>query len=162
MVFENWNVLLVYVVAAIIISVLVYELTSLFLQTGGLNFDKEFVKDTVSITLGYLAGVLVGGFVFLKLSNREDLNEKSRKAFDAIRNNIVKFYWKNILLFVLMGLVSKVTKNLLDAFDNETTLNSLFSNTSLAEYAGVILAMVVFAVMFTYGLKKQLELKSEE
>ena len=159
---ECCSILLVYVVVAVIISVFVYEVTTYFLQTGALNFDKGFLKNMISDSIGALLGVIVGSFVFLLLSKSEDLNKKMKKASDSMNKNLSKYFWKNILLFEIMGLIGKITKNLLDTLDNGVTVHSLFSSTFLAGYSGIILAMTVFAIMFTYGLKKQLESKTEK
>ncbi|MFO7879122.1 MAG: hypothetical protein R6V52_03700 [Bacteroidales bacterium] len=146
-----------YYFAGIVLAVILYQFVTESMRHQQLYFKALIETEMLKLIVTTMIGGLVGGFVFLLLTiNNKNRNKKEERLWAIFVKNGSTLFIINIITFTLGGIVFKLVGHFLDVITTDAKTQSLFSAESLIEYAGMIVAMIIFAVFLTIGIKKRL------
>ena len=151
-----------YYILGIIISVIVFQFFTNSIRNNELDInlliDKETIKNIISKTVG---GIL-GGFVFILMTiNKKGKQLKEEILWTNLKEKNMLFYIRNIIAFSIGGFGYMIFTNLLDLTSFSNLTQTLFSTYFIIDYIGIILAMTVFSILLSIGIKKRLNLLFE-
>lgn len=147
-----------YYFLGILLAVIVFQFATKSMQSMELDFSSLIEKETLKYIVSALVGGLVGGLVFvIMMLNKNDRQMEERDRI-KLKGSYKHLFIRNIVAFSIGGFVSLLIRNLFDLTSYENLLQSLFSKGFVISYFGMVLAMVVFSVLLSVGIKKRLNL----
>lgn len=148
-----------YYISGIILSVIVFQFVTNSIRNNELDYNSLIEKEIIKYIISTLVGGFVGGIVFiLMILNKNNRQIKEEKLWVNLKEKNLLFFIKNIIAFSLGGFVFLFTRNLFDITSSDNIIQKLFSTELIIDYVGIIIAMTVFSILLTIGIKKRLDL----
>jgi H+/Cl- antiporter ClcA len=147
-----------YYFLGIVFAVIVYQFVTKSMINHELSFNSLIEKETLKHIIATLIGGFFGGFVFILMANKTDRLIKEKILWENIKEKKTLFFIRNLFAFSIAGLAYKLIGNLFDLDSYDNLIQILFSRNFIIEYIGMILAMIVFSILISIGIKKRLNL----
>ena len=148
-----------YYFLGIILAVIVFQFSTNSMHNLRFDFSSLIEKEIIKYLVSTLIGGLVGGLVFVTMVvNKIDKKSEERTHKANLEGNYTLFFIRNIIAFSIGGFVYKLIMNLFDLTSYDNLFQTLFSKDSVIGYIGMILAMIVFSILLSIGIKKRLNL----
>ncbi len=148
-----------YYFLGILLAVIVFQFATKSMHKVGFDFssliEKENIKYIVSALIG---GLFAGLFFVIFLVKKNDSQIEERTDRTSLEGNYTLFFIRNIVAFSIGGFVYKLIKNLFDLTSYDNLIQILFSKDFVIDYFGMIIAMTVFSILLSIGIKKRLSL----
>ncbi len=148
-----------YYILGIILAVIVFQFVTNSIRNNELDYNSLIEKEIIKYIISTLVGGLVGGIVFILMTiNKNDRQTKEEKLWVNLKEKSILFFIRNIIVFSIGGLVYKIIMNLFDITSFNNLIQTLFSADLIIDYVGIVLAMTVFSILISIGIKKRLNL----
>ena len=148
-----------YYFLGIILGVIVFQFATKSMLTHEFNFGSLIEKEIIVYFVSALLGGLAGGLVYvMMIVNNKDIQIKEKTFWTNLKKKNTSFFIRNIVALSLGGFVYKLTQNLIDLTSYENLFQALFTKRFVIDYIGIILAMTVFSIVLSIGIKKRLNL----
>ncbi len=148
-----------YYILGIILAVIIFQFATNFIRNNELDIKTLTEKETLGYIISTLVGGLVAGLVFILMTiNKKDRQIKEERLWANIKEKNIVFFIRNIIAFSIGGFVYKIIINLFNLTDSNRFVRALFSTDFVIDYAGIVLAMTVFSILISVGIKKRLYL----
>lgn len=148
-----------YYILGIILAVIVFQLTTNSLYNNNLDFASLIDKEILKYIISTLAGGIVGGIVYILITINDPENQlKEETLWKSLKEKNLLFFIINGIAFAFGGFVYKIIRNLLELTNYDNLFQTLFSTEFIIDCMGIILAMVVFSILLSVGIKKRLNL----
>ena len=148
-----------YYVVAIVLAVIVFEFTTNSISNHKLDFHSLIDKETLKNIISALAGGVVSGIVFTLIKiNDPEKQLKEETLWKSLKEEKSLFFIRNGIAFALGGFIYLIILHLVDLTNYAHSFQKLFSTEFVIDYVGIILAMVVFSIVLSVGLRKRLDL----
>lgn len=148
-----------YYFLGIILAVIVFQFTTESMRNLKFDFSSLIEKEIIIYMISTLVGGLTGGVVFIiMIINKKETQVKEKILWTTLKEKNSSFFIRNILAFSIGGFVYKLITNLFDLTSYDNFLQTLFSKDFVIGYVGMILAMTVFSILLSFGIKKRLNL----
>lgn len=156
---QKYLTLAKYLFLGIILAVIVFQFVTNSIRNQGLDFNSLFDKEIIKYFISTLVGGFVGGITFILISAKEK-NKKiiEEKKWLHIKEKNTAYFIENIIAFSIAGLVYKILMNWFDITRSKNLIKALFSTDFIIDYIGIVLAMTVFSIILSIGMKKRLNL----
>lgn len=148
-----------YYILGIISAVIIFQFVTNSIRNNELNINTLIEKETLKYIISTLVGGLVSGIVFILMTiNMKDRQIKEERLWANIKEKNILFFIRNIIAFSISGFVYKIIMNLFDLTGSNNLIQTLFSTNLIIDYVGIVLAMTVFSILISIGIKKRLNL----
>lgn len=148
-----------YYILGIILAVIIFQFVTSSLRNNELDINSLLHIETLKRIVSTLVGGVVGGISFILMEiNKKDRQIKEEKIWANIKERNVLFFIGNIIAFSIGGLAYMIVKPLFDITSYNNLIQTLFSADFIIDYVGIILAMTVFSILVSMGIKKRLNL----
>jgi len=148
-----------YYISGIILAVIVFQFVTNSIRNNELDINTLTEKETLKYLISTLVGGLFGGIMFILMTiNNKDRQIKEERFWAYIKEKNTLFFIRGIIAFSFGGFVYRILMNLFDSTGSNNIIQTLFSTNSVIDYIGIILAMTVFSILLSVGLKKRLNL----
>lgn len=152
-----------YYFPGILLAVIVFQFVTKSMHNLRFDFSSLIEKEIIVNIVSALTGGLVGGLVFVILLVNSDNQQMKEKTFwTNLKGKYTLFHIKNIVAFSIGGFVYKLLMNLFSLTSYDNVIQSLFSKDFVIGYIGMILAMIVFSISLSIGIKNRLNLIYEK
>ena len=152
-----------YYILGIILAVIVFQFATNSIRNHELDINSLIEKETLKYIISTLLGGIVGGILFILMTiNKNDVQIKEKRLWENLKEKNLLFFIRNIIAFSIGGFVYKIITNLFDLTGSNNLIQSLFSADFIIEYVGIVLAMTVFSISISVGIKKRLNLLYEK
>ena len=148
-----------YYFLGIVLAAIIFQFATRSIHNAKLDFSSLIDIELLVYIISALLGALVGGIVFLSiLIYRKDREFNDKSLYIYIKQKNSPFFIRNMLAFSLGGFIYMFLRNLIDLSSYDHLIQKLFSKDLVIEYIGMILAMTVFSILLSIGIKKRLNL----
>lgn len=148
-----------YYIIGVISAVIVFQFVTHSLRNHEFDFNVLVEKETLKYIISTLAGGLVGGIVFILMTiNKNGRQIKEEKLWASLKEKEIPFFIKNIIAFSIGGFVYKIIMNLFNITSSNNLIQRVFPADLIIDYVGIILAMTVFSIFISLGIKRRLNL----
>lgn len=143
----------------IVLAVFVFQFTTESTHNLKFDFSSLIGKEIAVYLISTLIGALVGGMVFvIMVVNKKEMQIREKDFWMNLKAKNTSFFISNMIAFSLGGFVFKLITNIFNLNSYDNIFETLFSKDFVIEYVGVILAMCVFSIFLSVGIKKRLNL----
>lgn len=148
-----------YYFTGIVLAVIVFLFTTESIHNLKFDFSSLIGKEIAIYLISTLIGGLVGGMVFvIMVVNKKERQVREKDFWMNLKAKNTSFFISNMIAFSLGGFIFKLITNIFNLNSYDNIFETLFSKDFVIEYVGVILAMCVFSILLSVGIKKRLNL----
>jgi len=148
-----------YYILGIILAVIVFQFVTNSIRNHELDINSLIDKEILKYIISTLVGGLVGGVIFIIMTiNNNDRQIKEERLWTNLKEKNILFFIRNIIAFSIGGFIYKIIMNLFDLRGSNNLIQTLFSTDFIIEYVGIVIAMTVFSILISVGIKKRLNL----
>lgn len=148
-----------YYFLGIILAVIIFQFVTNSICNHELDFNSLIEKDTLKYIFSALLGGLAGGLTFiLMIINKNDRQIKEERLWKNLKEKNMQFFIRNIIAFSMGGFIYKIIMNLFDLIGSNNLIQALFSADFIINYVGIVIAMTVFSIIISVGIKRRLNL----
>jgi len=156
---QKYLVIIKYYILGIILAVIFFQFVTNSIRNHELDINTLIEKETLKYIVSALVGGIVSGVIFILLTiNNKDRQIKEERLWGNLKEKNLLFFIRNIIAFSVGGFVYKIIMNLFDLTGSNSLIQALFSANFIIDYVGIILAMTVFSILISVGIKKRLNL----